>query len=89
MHNKQKRLANCRGCKLVINDEELGLKIECLAEPFNGQNAVIQAFFCCTKNQCTMQIPPWVYLKPVTQIVLDTDVEENEKEKVLRYFDLN
>ena len=36
-----------------------------------------------------MEIPPWVHLKPVTQIVVNADVEAIEKEKVLRDFDLN
>lgn len=89
LHNKQKRLANCRGCKSTLNVGELCLKIECLAVPFNGQNAVVQQLvFCCPKKY-TMQMPPWVYLKPVTQFIVNADVEAAEKEKALRDFDLN
>ena len=54
LHNKQKRLANCRDCKSTINVGELGLKIECLVVPFKEQNAVLQLVLCCPKKQCTM-----------------------------------
>ena len=57
--------------------------------PFNEQNAIVQALFCCTIKQCTMQMPPRILLKPVTLIVANTDVEATKKEKVLRDFDLN
>ena len=89
LRSKQKRLANCRGCKSTINVGKLCLKIECRVVPFNGQNAVLQSVFCCPKKQCTMQMPPWVHLKPVTQIVVNADVEATEKEKVPRDFDLS
>ena len=89
LHNKQKRLANCRGCESTINVGQLCLKIKCLVGPFNGQNAALQSVFCCPKKQCTIQMPPWVHLKPVTQIVVNVDAEATEKEKVLRDFDLN
>ena len=55
--------------------------------PFKEQIATVQALFCCLKKKCTLKIPPWIHLKPVTKIVVNADVEATEK--VLRDFDLN
>ena len=63
----------------MINVRELFLKTECLVGPFNGQHAVLRSVFSCPKKQCVMQMPPWVHLKPVTQTIVNADVEVTEK----------
>lgn len=62
------------------------LKVEYLGVPFNEQIAIVQALFCCPKKSCTLKMPPWIHLKPVTQIVVNADFEGTEKENVLRDF---
>ena len=89
LRNKQKGLTNCHSCKSTINVGNLFLKIEYLVVPFNEQNAIVQALFCCSKKQCAMQMPLWIHLKPIAQIVVNAHFKATEKEKVLRYFDLN
>ena len=46
-------------------------------------------FFAATKKQYTMQMPLWIHLKPIAQIVVNADFEATEKQKELRDFDLN
>ena len=89
LRNKQKGLTNCRRCKSTINVGKLRLKTEYLVVPFNKQNAIVEALFCCPKKQCAMHMTRWIHLKPIAQIVINADFEAIEKEKVLKDFDLN
>ena len=89
LRNKQKGLRNCRSCKSSINVGKLCLNIEYLVVAYNKQNEMVQALFCCPKKQCTMQMPLWIHLKPIAQIVVNADFEATEKQKVLIDFHLN
>ena len=86
---KQGRPARYRACRKEFNVGDMVLRTEnCVVVPYGSNKAVLNTIFSCAKPARTNSKLKWTNVRKVTKdnIATEMEIEDEEKEEVMRQF---
>ena len=83
LQKKEKRSAQCRGCRLVLNVGESALKIEgVLTVPYKKNKATEEVIYSCPNPNCIARIPKWTNVPKVEKVEVSENITPAEKTEI-------
>ena len=87
LQKKEKRSAQCRGCRLVLNVGESVLKIEgALTVPYKKNKATEEVIYSCPNPNCIARMPKWTNVRKVEKVEVSENITPAEKTELFNLF---
>ena len=89
LQKKEKRWAQCRGCRLVLNVGESALKIEgALTVPYKKNKATEEVIYSCPNPNCIARMPKWTNVRKVEKVEVSENITPAEKTETFNFSNL-